>query len=126
MARKEGEAKLEAWKKAPDSATLPPAVTLARQDAGKQPRALIEAVLRADAATLPAWIGVDLGNDGYAVVKVAKVLPRDTPQAEQAKQEQQQYLRSWTNAETLAYYESLKARYKTQINVARPKEPLAQ
>jgi peptidyl-prolyl cis-trans isomerase D len=122
MARTEGQAKLEAWKKAPDTATLPPAVTLTRQDAGKQPRPVIEAALRADAAALPAWVGVDLGNDGYAVVKVSKVLPRDTPPAEQAKQEQQQYLRSWTNAETLAYYETLKARYKTQINVAKPKE----
>jgi peptidyl-prolyl cis-trans isomerase D len=56
------------------------------------------------------------------VVKVAKVLPRETPPAEQARQEQAQYLRSWTNAETLAYYESLKARYKTQIKVAKPKE----
>ena len=126
MARKEGEAKLEAWKKAPDSATLPPAVTLTRQDAGKQPRQVIEAALRADPTKLPAWVGVDLGNDGYAVVKVAKVLPRDTPVAEQAKQEQQQYLRSWTNAETLAYFESLKARYKTQINVAKPKAALAE
>ncbi|MCG2592615.1 SurA N-terminal domain-containing protein [Ramlibacter sp. XY19] len=126
LARKEGQAKLEAWKKAPDTATLPPAVTVTRQDAGKLPRAVIEAALRADPAALPAWIGVDLGNDGYAVVKVAKVLPRDTPPAEQAKQEQAQYLRSWTGAETLAYYESLKARYKTTINVAKPKAALAE
>ena len=126
LARKDGEAKLEAWKKAPDSATLPPAMTLARQDAGKQPRPVIEAALRADPGTLPAWVGVDLGKDGYAVVKVVKVLPRDTPPAEQAKQELVQYTRAWTNAETLAYYESLKARFKAQIKVPKPKEALAQ
>jgi peptidyl-prolyl cis-trans isomerase D len=55
-----------------------------------------------------------------------KVLPRDTPPAEQAKQEQAQYTRAWTNAETLAYYESLKARYKAQIKVEKPKETLGQ
>ena len=126
LARKEGQARLEAWKKAPDSATLPAAITITRQDAGKQPRPVIEAALRADPAALPAWVGVDLGNEGYAVLKVTKVLPRDPPPAEQAKQERAQYTRAWTNAETLAYYESLKARYKTQINVAKPKEAAAQ
>jgi peptidyl-prolyl cis-trans isomerase D len=126
LARKEGQEKLEAWKKAPDTATLPPAVAITRQDAGKQPRPVIEAALRADPATLPAWVGVDLGKDGYAVLKIVKVLPRDTPPAEQAKQEQAQYTRAWTNAETLAYYESLKARYKAQIKVEKPKETLGQ
>jgi peptidyl-prolyl cis-trans isomerase D len=127
LARKDGQEKLAAWKKAaPDSAALPPAVTVTRQDVGKQPRQVIEAALRADPAALPAWVGVDLGNAGFAVVKVVKVLPRDTPPAEQAKQELAQYTRAWTNAETLAYYESLKARYKTQINVAKPKESAAQ
>jgi len=126
LARKEGQAKLEAWKKAPDSATLPPAVAITRQDVGKQPRAVIEAALRADPTALPAWVGVDLGNEGYAVLKVNKVLPRDAAPAEQSKQEQAQYLRAWTNAETLAYYESLKARYKTHINVPKPKAALAE
>ncbi|MDB5861057.1 MAG: Rotamase [Ramlibacter sp.] len=123
LARKDGQDKLAAWKKAaPDSAALPAAVAITRQDAAKQPRKVIEAALRADAAALPAWVGVDLGNEGFAVVKVIKVLPRDTPPAEQAKQELAQYSRAWANAETMAYYESLKARYKTQISVAKPKE----
>lgn len=121
LARKDGEAKLAAWKAAPASAQFPAATTLARQDAGKQPRPLIDAVLRADPAALPALVGVDLGADGYAIVRVNKVLPRDTPSPQQAQQEKQQYNQAWASAEAAAYYELLKARYKAQINVPKPK-----
>ena len=38
---------------------------------------VIEAALRAPATPLPALLGVDLGNQGYAVVKVVKLLGRD-------------------------------------------------
>lgn len=122
LARKDGEEKLAAWKAKPDSATLPAAQTVSRQDAGKLPGKVIEAALRADAGTLPAWVGVDLGPEGFAVVKVNKVLPRDTPSEAQAKAEMQQYTRAWTAAEAQAYYDLLKTRFKAQINVAKPKD----
>lgn len=126
LARKEGEAKLAAWKPNPAAAELPAAVPVSRQDAGKQPTQVIEAALRADPAKLPALVGVDLGPEGYAVVKVNKLLPRDTVAPQQAKQEIAQYTRAWGTAEAMAYYEVLKARYKTQINVPRPKEAATQ
>ncbi len=122
LARKEGQAKLAAWKTAPASATLPAAASLSRQDLGKQPRAVIEAAMRADPATMPALVGVDLANDGYAIVKVNKVLPREAVPPAQSQQELAQYTRAWTAAETLAYYETLKGRFKTQILVPKPKE----
>jgi peptidyl-prolyl cis-trans isomerase D len=126
LARKEGEAKLAAWKAAPATAELPAAIPLARQDAGKHPRQVIEAALRADPAKLPALVGVDLGAEGYAVVKVNRVLPREAPPPQQAQQELLQYTRAWTTAEALAYYEMLKERFNVQIKVPRPKEALAQ
>ncbi len=126
LARKDGEAKLAAWKAAPASATLPAAVALSRQDAGKQPRPVIDAALRADPAKLPALLGVDLGADGYAIVQVNKVLPRDTPPPAQAQQEQQQYGRAWAMAETAAYYEALKDRFNVQIKVPKPKDAVPQ
>jgi peptidyl-prolyl cis-trans isomerase D len=81
---------------------------------------VVEAALRADPAKLPALVGVDLGADGYAVVQVNKVLPRETPAPAQAQQEQQQYNRAWATAEALAYYDTLKERFKVQINVPKP------
>jgi peptidyl-prolyl cis-trans isomerase D len=121
LAKKEGEAKLAAWKAAPASAQLPAAEVLSRQD-GKHPLPVINAALRADPAKLPALVGVDLGAEGYAVVQVNKVLPREAPPAQQAQQEQQQYGRAWAMAEGLAYYEALKDRFKVQVNVPKPRE----
>jgi peptidyl-prolyl cis-trans isomerase D len=122
LARKDGEARLAAWKGAPASAELPAAVTLSRQDAGKQPPQVIEAALRADPGKLPAFVGVDLGAEGYAIVKVNRVLPREAPPPEQAQQERAQYERAWASAEAMAYYEMLKDRFEAQIKVPRPKE----
>jgi peptidyl-prolyl cis-trans isomerase D len=123
LARKEGEAKLAAWKAAPAGAEMPAAVTLSRQDTA-QPRQVIEAALRTDPAKLPALEGVDLGPDGYAVVKVNKVVPRDAPAAQQAGQEVDAYARAWGMAEAMAYYNALKERYKAQVLVPKPKDAL--
>ncbi|MDE2605791.1 MAG: SurA N-terminal domain-containing protein [Burkholderiales bacterium] len=122
LARKDGEAKLAAWKAAPASAQLSAPLTVSRQDKAKQPGQVVDAALRADPARLPALVGVDLGADGYAVVEVDKVLPRETPSPAQAQQELEQYNRAWGMAETLAYYDVLKDRYKVQIDVPKPKE----
>jgi peptidyl-prolyl cis-trans isomerase D len=120
LARKEGLAKLEAWKAAPASATLPEAVVISRdQTSSRQPSPVIEAALRADSAKLPAFVGVDLGAQGYAVVKVNKLLERDT-KGSNPQQDRQQYTQWWSNAETTAYYNSLKDRFKAEIKVAKP------
>jgi peptidyl-prolyl cis-trans isomerase D len=128
LARKDGEAKLAAWKADPAAATaLPAPVALSRADAGKvQPRQVVDAVLRADPAKLPTLVGVDLGADGFAIVRVNKVLPREAPAAEQAQQERAGYGRVWTMAESVAYYELLKDRFKAQINVPKPKPGASQ
>lgn len=126
LARKEGQAKLAAWQAAPATAEMPAAVPLSRQDVDKHPRQVIEAALRTDTTKLPALTGVDLAGDGYAVVKVNRVLPREAPAAPRAREEVQQYSRAWGSAEAQAYYAMLKDRYNVQIKVARPKDTLAQ
>ena len=120
MARKEGTAKLAAWKADPANASLPASVMLSREEGQKQPPAVVEAALRADSATLPAFTGVDLGKDGYAVLKVIKAVPRDAPAADAGKQELAQYSRWWSTAENLAYYNLMKERFKVQVKVPKP------
>ena len=120
LAKKEGIAKLAAWKANPAGAEVLSVATLSREDAQKQPAGLVEAALRADPAALPAFVGVDLGAQGYAIVKVNKVVAREQPSADAARQELQQYARAWGAAENLAYYNLLKARFKTDIKVAKP------
>lgn len=119
-ARKEGLAKLATWKSAPASAVLGAPVLVSREQTQNQPVQVIDAALRADGSALPVFTGVDLGTQGYAIVKVAKVVPRDAPIEAAAKQERNQYAQWWTAAESLAYYNGLKERFKAEILVAKP------
>ena len=120
LAKQEGLAKLAAWKANPAGATLPEAIKLSRDQVQQQPAQVVEAVLRADASALPSFIGVDLGTAGYAVVRINKVLPREPAAQAAAAQERAQYTQGWVGAESLAYYNLLKDRFKTQIKVAKP------
>ncbi len=119
-ARKDGMAKLAAWKAAPASAMLAETLVVSRDQPQKQPAQLVDAALRTDAATLPVFTGVDLGAQGYAIVKVAKVVAREPAVEAAAKQERSQYAQWWTAAESLAYYNVLKERLKTEIKVVKP------
>jgi peptidyl-prolyl cis-trans isomerase D len=119
LAKKEGIAKLTAWQANPASATLPEAITVSREQAQRLPAPIIEAALRADATKLPAMVGVDLGAQGYAVLRVNKVLERDIKGAN-ITQDRQQVTTWWTNAEATAYYEALKTRFKAEFKVAKP------
>ena len=65
-------------------------------------------------------MGVDLGREGYAVVKVAKAIPRDPPAADVAQKERDQIARAYAGAESQAYVELLKERFKAQIKVPKP------
>lgn len=117
-ARAEGEAKLAQWKaQAPAATTLPAAVTISRGGKAPQdlPRALVDAALRAKAEPLPAWVGVDLGEAGYAVVMIEKVLPADTAETGAMAQVRSQYAGMWAQAEAEAYYAALRKRYKVEV-----------
>lgn len=125
-ARKEGVAKLAAWKAAPASAAgLAAPMVVSREQTQKLPIPVIDAALRADASALPAFAGVDLGGQGYAIIKIEKVVPRDAPVEAAAKQQRDQYAQWWTSAESLAYYNSLKDRFKAEILVPKPAQAKA-
>jgi len=123
LARKDGAAKLAAWQAQPASAQLPAAVTVSRTASQGEPPALLEAILRADPAKLPQFVGVDLGAVGYAVARVGKVLPRPAQTEDAAKQDMTQYQQRWSAAEMAAYYEQLKDRFKVQILAPKPTTP---
>ncbi|MES2948817.1 MAG: SurA N-terminal domain-containing protein [Pseudomonadota bacterium] len=119
LAKKEGIEKLAAWKtKEPE--TLPAAVSVSREGAPAVPGPVMEAVLQADTTSLPAWLGVDLGAQGYAVVRVNKVLPRNAVPAETAEKERKQYAQWVAGAENKAYYKMLSQRFKVTIKTPRP------
>ncbi len=120
LARKEGAAKLAAWQTNPSSAEFPTALTVSREQTQQMPTKLIDAVLRADSAALPVLVGVDLGAQGYAVARVNKVIAYEPPNEAARRQNLNQYSQLWTGAESLAYFNELKARLKAEILVAKP------
>ena len=120
LARKDGMEKLAAWKAAPATAAMPAAVVVSRERPQNLPPMLVSAILRADTATLPVVAGVDLGAQGYAVIKVNKIVAREPPAPEALRQDRSQYAQAWTNAENQAYYGLLKERFKAEIMTARP------
>ena len=114
LARKLGEARLAELRAAPASAMVEAAVTLSRAQPGDLPAKLVDAILKAPTTTLPAAIGVDLGDAGYAVAKIGKVLGRD-PVTADASRAQSQYAQAWGDAESQAYYNALKTRFKVEL-----------
>lgn len=125
LAVKAGQAQLAAWKADPSKPASLPVVVVSRDQAQGVPPKVLEAALRVDPLRLPGQTGVDLGADGYAVVNVRRVVSRNAPNADTAKQAQEQYAQIWAAAENQAYYEILKQRYKARILVAQPAAPTA-
>ena len=120
LAKKEGAEKLAAWKAAAPANLPAPVVTVSRDAAQGVPPPVLEAAMHADTSTLPAWIGVDLGTQGYAVVRVNKVLPRNPAPADMADKQRKQYAQSVAAAESKAYYKNLEQRFKVTIKVPAP------
>lgn len=125
LAKAEGQARLNEWKAQPAQAQLGNAMVVSRDQAQGQPQALIEAALRADPAAMPALVGVDLGAQGYALVRVNKVVAREEPNAQQQVQSREQFARLLGNAEAAAYLAHLRAQFKVEILVKKPKAKTA-
>ena len=120
LAREQGQARLAAWRSNADGANLGQSITVSRDQSQNQSPALVDAALRVNAATLPAWTGVDLGEQGYAVIRVNKVLARDSDNKDKELQAQQQFSQLWAAAEAQAYLTQLKQQLKAEILVPKP------
>ena len=121
LAKAEGQARLTAWKAQPAQAQVGNAVVVSRDQTQGQPQALVDAALRADPSAMPALVGVDLGAQGYAVVRVNKLVPREEPNSQQQAQSREQFARLLGNAEAGAYLAHLRSQFKVEIKVSKPK-----
>ena len=112
MARSDGEKRL-AQLRSEAPGELPSHATVSRNRPEGLDRKVLEAVLRADAGKLPVSLGFDLEAQGYVVVRVDKVLAPEQP-AEQAEAMRAQFAQVLAQAESLAYYQALKSRFKVE------------
>jgi len=122
LARKAGEARLAAGNQDSASALGGETLVLSRAQPRDLPREVLEAILKADATKLPGWIGVDQGAQGYTVARLTKVLSRD-PVAADPVRAQEQYAKVWSAAESQAYYNALKTRFKVEVTAQPTTEP---
>ena len=115
MAKKLGAEKLAAARAAPQTALSDNTLIVSRAQTRDLPRQIVDAALKAPVATLPAHVGVDLGDQGYAVVRITKLWGRDPAAADPAKGKEQ-YALIWSDAEAQAYYAALRSRFKATVN----------
>ena len=125
LAKAEGQARLNEWKAQPAQAQLGNALVVSRDQAQGQPQALVDAALRADPAAMPVLVGVDLGTQGFALMRVNKLVPREEPNAQQQAQSREQFARLLGNAEASAYLSHLKSQFKVEIKVKKPNDKSA-
>jgi peptidyl-prolyl cis-trans isomerase D len=95
-------------------------VEIARNQAQNLPVQIVEAALKADTTKLPDFVGVEIPGRAYYVAKINKVLPPVAADDTTAKQGRVQVSQAWVTAEDQAYYSLLKARFKTDIKLAKP------
>ncbi len=126
LAKAEGQAKLASWKDQAAQAQVGAAVSVSRDQTQGQPQAVVDAVLRADPARLPALVGVDLGTQGFVVARVNKVVPRDASSVQQVAQSRQQMTQLWGQAESQAYLTYLKQQLKAEILIEKPQTQRAE
>ncbi len=89
-------------------------LTVSRATAQGIPKPLLDAALGADTRKLPAAVGVDLGEQGYVIVRVTQVLPREAAPGGDAPL-REQYAQAWAAAEADAYVNALKKRFKAEV-----------
>lgn len=125
LARKDGQARLADWKAKPADIAVAP-VVVSRDQSQNLPQKLVEAILKADPAALPFIAGVDVGNDqGYALIKVNKIVGRAAPDEAAAQQARAQLAQVWAMSEDIAYYALLKERFKVKITAPEPSKAAA-
>jgi len=112
-----GAERLAKARAAPNEALAGQTLVVSRAQPRDLPRPLLDAILKAPVATLPAFVGVPLGDQGYAVAKIVKTAGRD-PVVGDAAQAMAQYAQVWADAEAQAYYAGLKTRFKVSISDA--------
>lgn len=125
LAKAEGLARLNEWKAKPAQAQVGNAMVVSRDQSQGQPQPLIDAALKADPSAMPALLGVDLGKQGYALVRVNKLVAREEPNPQQQAQSREQFARLLGNAEAQAYLAHLRSQFKVVILINKPKEKTA-
>ncbi|HKT98168.1 MAG TPA: SurA N-terminal domain-containing protein [Paraburkholderia sp.] len=114
-AHKDGEAKLADLQKSKATDGFSSALKVTRNDAQGLPPSALSAVFKADPQKLPAYVGVDLGDQGYAIYRVNSVTNGPPAEGERLAAAQQQLAGVSGQSQTQAYLDALRDRSKVKL-----------
>jgi len=116
LAKKAGEARLAVLKTNKGTAAdFGNIKTISRVQTQNVDAAAVNAIMKADTNTLPAYAGVELPGKGYSVFRIIKVAPPAKVDTARREVEQQQVADAWAQQEMLAYIATLKQKAKVKI-----------
>ncbi|MBQ5945885.1 SurA N-terminal domain-containing protein [Massilia sp. ST3] len=118
LARAAGEQKLAAAKASGDATGFGEAKIVTRTKEPPFNPAGAIAALKADVSKLPAYVGVELPGQGYAVYRIGKVSQPAQPDQARRQQEAQQIGGLIGQQEMYNYIEALKVKAKAKVNAA--------
>jgi peptidyl-prolyl cis-trans isomerase D len=118
-ARAKAQEQLALWRDGASAELQQPVVISRLQDQNLPAPALTAALSASAGPSTAAWTQADLGPEGVLVIRVNRVLPRETPDAVQASLERDQMAELWGQAEMEAYLQSLRARFGVEILATR-------
>ncbi|MBC8737969.1 peptidylprolyl isomerase [Paraburkholderia sp. UCT31] len=114
-AHKDGVAKLAEFEKSKTTAGFSSPLKVSRNDAQGVPPAALSAIYKVDAQKLPAYVGVDLGDDGYAIYRVNQIVQPAATDAQHLAVAQQQIAQVDAQSQTEAYLKALRERSKVKF-----------
>lgn len=118
LARKDGEARLEALKKGEDKLGWGAPKMVSRLDPRLIPQAAMAPIFKLDATKLPAYTGVEMPGTGYALFKLSKLDAGEKLDDQRRQSMQAQLSKLAVQEEVQTYLAALRARYKVEINKA--------
>jgi peptidyl-prolyl cis-trans isomerase D len=115
LAVKAGQARLAQLQAKDDGAGFSEPKVVSRVKADGWNEEAFNAVMKADAAKLPAYAGVETPGLGYQIFRVTKVEQPKTVDAARRKTEQEQIANALSQQEALAYLGYLREKAKTKL-----------
>ena len=120
LAEQDGKAKLEQLKKGETpSVTWSAPKLVSRRAAQDMPAEVVRQVVAADVSKLPTYLGLSIGETGYVILRISKVVEGEAAADKQAeKQTEARAANLVGGAQFEAYVASLKGRADIKINSA--------
>jgi peptidyl-prolyl cis-trans isomerase D len=118
LARKDGEARLEALRKGDDKLGWGAVKSVSRLDPRQVPPPAVPTIFKMDAGKLPAYAGVDLPGSGYALFKLVKLNAGEALDDARKQALVRQLNTLEAQEEVHSYLAALRNRYKVEINTA--------